>query len=237
MAQRKVTIIPKTAYGLRSGAEKWHVNTLPRSKAQKRELLILGTGRSGTSMLSKMFQMAGYDLRHEKVGAFGTCSLFFNVDSEWYPRFPWTEESAHAGERRSDFKFKHIFHVVRNPLNTIPSMTGIFPQLNYEFFADNGIIEHGLKPALRKCAHVYYGLNSLADQQAEWRFRIEDMNQSLWDKMMARLNLPKCEMPIAPRGRSSGFRRRPPTTWRELKKLAPEIYDELRLMAAVYGYK
>ncbi len=236
MSKRKIKMLPKTTYGLRSKAEKWHVDKLPKNKVEDRELLILGTGRCGTSMLSRMFQAVGLDVRHEKVGEFGTVSLFFNVDSEWYPMNPWSKSSVHVGERRSDFRFKHVWHVVRDPYKVIPSMTGIFPALNYEFFVDNGIIKPGIKPALLKCAHVYYELNKLAEKQASFRFKVEDMSEALWHKMLRKLGQKRCHMPVVSRGQATGFRKRDPITWKDLDALDPELTSNILDMAVRYGY-
>jgi len=165
MKERKITVYPKTTYSLRSTCEKWGVK---KSRGhEKRLLLITGSGRSGTTYAAKTMQAVGLDIPHEKVGAHGTSSLFFLVDSDWYPMLPWYPGRNHVGERRSDFEFEYVVQIVRHPLKTIPSIGKIFNGLNYELFEEQGVIPKGIKNKMLRCAYMYYELNMLAEKQAD----------------------------------------------------------------------
>lgn len=234
---REIIKFPKRR-GQRSGAEKWGVEKLPPRKVREDKLvLVLGSGRSGTMHTSRVLTKAGLDIRHEHVGKDGTASLFFNVDSDWHPMQPWTPGKVHVGERRSDFNFRHILHVVRHPRKVIPSMGAIFPALNYEFFEDNNIIPLGKEPQLLRCAHAYYGLNKLAEEQAEFRFQLEDFERS-WPRIRKLLGLDGVPFPNIPHAnKASGFRKRQPMVWSELHDMDPLLCRNIIKMAKKYGYE
>lgn len=235
---RAPLMFPKTVWGMHSGSTKWGVPMLKTKERESRELLVLGTGRCGTTTIANVFQKMGLDLQRERVGAYGTSSLFFTVDSDWHPRWTW-EERCHIGERRSDYIFEHIFHIVRNPVKTIPSMGAVFPGLMYEFFEDNEIIPIGIKSQLLRCAHAYYNLNILSEEQAELRFRVEDLSEKKLQKEIVRIlgldrfsNLP----PIPISNKASGYRKRDPLDWSKLDALDHTLCGKIQSMATRYGY-
>src|SRR5210317_297718 len=129
---RKIKLFEKDRAGRRSRALKHGVNKTAGKKIRK-NLLVIGSGRCGTTWLSQTLQAAGFDVKHECVGDHGTVSLFFQVDADWYPFVPWVAKEpgrvAHVGERRSDFVFDHVVHLVRHPLEVAASMQSIIPEL------------------------------------------------------------------------------------------------------------
>jgi len=88
------------------------------------DFLIVGHPRSGTRYMSELFTSFGLQVGHEKYGRYGTSSWLLAVESEEYPQFYWQsngEPSNNPKDRRSDFDYRHIIHVVRDPLKTIAS--------------------------------------------------------------------------------------------------------------------
>lgn len=234
---REIYTVPKTTYSLRSTCIKQGVKKR-RGKPLKRMLLITGSGRSGTTYAAKTMQAVGLDVPHELTGEHGTSSLFFLVDSDWYPSLPWYAGRNHVGERRSDYEFQHVLHVVRHPLKTIPSIGKIFNGLNYELFEEQGVIPKGIKNKMLRCAWMYYGLNTLAEKQATMRVQLERYAQS-WPAIMQMLRMEGTPFPqhVKPANRATGFRASVPLTWSELDALDPELAQNIRIMTRRYGYE
>lgn len=234
---------PKTTYSLKSTCEKIGVAARV-SKPEPRLLLITGSGRCGTTWWARALQSVGLDVQHERTGKHGTASLFYTApDHDWYPSLPWYPGRNHQGERRSDFRFKHVVQIVRNPLTCIPSMGPIFNGLNYEFLEETGVIPAGIKSRLLRCAHAWYGLNKLAEQQSEYRWRLEDENKKAWLHIMALFGHkpPYSEAPaypnLKPVNRGTGFRKSQPTTIAELATLDRRLASSIQRMGRKYGYK
>lgn len=243
---RRIFEYPKTTHGMRSTVEKWGVDK-HKDKPLDRLLLITGTGRCGTTWWARALQSVGLDVQHEKTGEHGTASLFFTApDSDWYPRLPWldADQKNHVGERKSDFRFKHVVQVVRNPLTCIPSMGPIFPSVNYEFFEMHGIIPPDIKPRLLRCAHAWYNLNRLAEEQSEYRWRLEDQNDFAWNRVMVMWGARSVQTGrrypypnLKPVNRGTGFRKSQPTTIADLAKLDRLLATNIQKMGRKYGYR
>lgn len=129
-----------------------------------RKLLIIGTGRCGTDFMSRLFISNGYDVPHERIGKFGGSSHWFITDSEWYPVLTFASGlKAHIGQRKSDYNFEKIIHLIRNPLDTIRSISNIFRSTDFDFLVHNGIIPENIifkgKKRFYKGMILYYYVN------------------------------------------------------------------------------
>lgn len=85
----------------------------------RKQLLVLSSGRSGTSYTSKVFQRSGYDLGHEVMGEYGTCSMYCvppKANCDYKPKTP----------NREDYKFESIMYQIRNPLRSVESIGNCF---------------------------------------------------------------------------------------------------------------
>ncbi len=219
---------------LKRGVDKW------RRKKIQLPILILGTGRCGTRFMAKVLQMCGLDVQHELCGEHGTSSHFFHSDFHWYPYLPWYPDRAHYGERRDDYEFKHVIHMVRNPLTCIPSIAKIFQALEWEFMEDLGYDVMG-KGKILRCMKMYYWINMAVEPQiahpSTHRFKIERI-QFDWKKLPfhSEFNLPMKPPREKPINVGSGYRRSQPTTWKELKKIDLDLANEIQRMAKRYGY-
>jgi len=80
------------------------------------DFLILGHPRSGTGYMARLFTAFGYTVGHEKVERHGVSSWMFAVHAD---RVPYTFD----GKTRGDIEPRHVFHVVRNPMDVIASMS------------------------------------------------------------------------------------------------------------------
>ena len=83
-----------------------------------KKLLVVSTPRSGTAWYTRVLRQQGIEVGHEKVGPDGSVSGFFFGAHDWYPY-----KHEYNGERRQDYLFEEVKLLVRNPLNTIPSLS------------------------------------------------------------------------------------------------------------------
>lgn len=236
-AERKIKVFPKEPH-LRSTEEKWGVPPLKGAKIKKK-LLVLGTGRCGTMFTAKALRTVGINVLHEKVGEHGTVSHYFVTDSDWYPMAPWQDKAKkkHVGERRSDFEFENIFHIVRDPRKAIPSMTKIFGSVTWRFYEENGIIDEGIKSPLLRAMHLWYNHNNKAGHQADITFRLEDYANA-WPRLMRKLGS-KAPYPahLKPMNKTGGFKSYTPMTFEQMAELDPVLANKIKKLALKYGYK
>jgi hypothetical protein len=214
---------------------------LKQRKKHKVNLNIVGTGRCGSTWLSRTLIKAGIDAPHECVGADGTVSQFFHTDSDWYPFIPWATDhvgrKAHVGERLGDFDFAAVVHLVRHPLEVEASMRGIFNRMNYYWLQDCGIltVPYDMRPAslrnlfawrdvVRHCSHY-------ADVTVTLRELTGSGRDKSWKRLLEYAGFKARKMPILPAAnKSSGFKKHEPMTWSEVDELDAGLGKELRKM-------
>jgi hypothetical protein len=240
---REQYTLPKQRWGLRSKAEKRGVPVLRPKQRQRKKVLIMGSGRCGTSSLALNLQELGLDVQDERMGADGTAGLWFiPKDAAWYPWWPWDPTRCYPGCRRSDFTFDVILHVVRDPRHVIPAMGKVFPGIIWEWFEDTYVIPLRSKPKfsqLERCAFAWYYLNKYAEEQADYTFRIEDVaTPGVQKRLRALLGLSTgTPWPgIVARNKHTGYRRYEPLDMHKLADVNPALCANVYGMAARYGY-
>ena len=225
---------PKVDYGLRSKGKKIGVGKLRGKKIQKK-ILVLGTGRSGTTHMAKVLTAAGLKVKREQMGADGTASLYFFADSEWHPWWDGYAALCHKHERRSDYEFEHILHVIRDPLKTIPSMAKMFQGLVYDYMEHHSVLPKGIRNKMLRCMYIYKNVNELCASYADRTFRIEDLRYE-WPEVSTRLGISPTFPNLPPANKSSGYKKSEPVTWEDLEQISPELTAEIKTLAARYGY-
>lgn len=234
---REVKVYEKAYFGFDSVAEK--IGVRKRKVIEPRKVLFLGTGRSGSKFISRAAMNWGYSILHEATGEHGSSTHFFHTDWHWYPRWPWTKDMAHYGERLSDYHFENKVHVIRNPLTCIPSIIPIFPTLEWEFGIETGLlpVECVGMNRLERAMLYYYEFNKRASKQCAVTIRLEDLDYSLpnlfgeivghkvtWTgKRVARNN-------------ATGFRKSEPTSYEQLEDVNKSLARSIRKMAKEFGY-
>jgi hypothetical protein len=235
--QRAIKVYPKEAHLMKSTEEKWGV---PKLKGQriKKKLLVLGTGRCGTMFTGRAMRTAGVNILHEKVGQDGTVSHYFVTDSDWYPMAPWQKKAnkKHVGERRDDFDFEHIFHIVRNPMKAIPSMVKIFGSVTWDFYVQNGLLPEGLH-GLHRAAYLWLSHNMAAEAQAHRTFQLERYREA-WPMLMEELGS-DAAFPghIKPMNKTGGFRAYEPIKLADLTAIDATLARNIAKLARHYGYE
>lgn len=225
---------------------------------QTRKLLILACGRSGTLYTSKVFRGVGLDLGHEKVGAYGTCSMYFvTPETNCATVNAHQKVPIHDGENRADYEFEHVWHQVRHPLAAIDSLAKAFTrkvrvwtgeQLHFHMPGRSAELRCPLEDRLRWAMRYWIENNKRCEEQSEWTYRVEDFP---WVAMQARLCIsPLYPLPVISTTTNRSLRyafktvvqtkdineKMYDTTWSTLDALDAGLTLDIRILAASYGY-
>lgn len=199
---------------------------LPPTKQVYKLLLITGCARSGTSYITEVLRLCGLDVLHEHEGTHGTVSWLMAARDFTTP----------YGPAYYNFRFKHIFHQVRDPLKTMSSLTTEHPRAwKYVMKHTPQIKEED--PMIVKCAKYWYYWNRRAEAKAEFTYRIEDLENAL-NEMSIRLGIPLDKSAIGKVSQTINHRnRKTEYTWDEVKaNVNPILYEKIIGMAKRYGY-
>lgn len=199
---------------------------------ESRKLLILSAPRSGTRYAARICSKLGLNVQHERVGAGGTVSSYFVVDDYWYQG----AHSRNRHERRSEFKFDHVWHQVRHPLNVIGSMFGHNVLLrNWWHWQEKHTGISFDSPPLVRAARFWIDWNEkIGAQNPDIRYRIEDI-EFVWPELMERLGMQGTDLP--PVDKKTNSRPHEPVTWRDLQIEDRDLSDRVKRIAEKYGYR
>src|SRR3990172_8675058 len=90
------------------------------AKEESSRLLVIGAPRSGTRYFARWLRGLGLRVGHERMGLDACVSSYFVVDDFWYQG-----PHGRSGERRSGYRWGEVWHLVRDPLRTIPSIASM----------------------------------------------------------------------------------------------------------------
>jgi hypothetical protein len=244
--QRQINWYPKKYVQKAMDEEKWGVEKLPMKEQGrvKRHVLVTGTGRSGTTYFSDLLTQLGLDVGHQRNGDDGCSGAEFAIDNDWYPWFPvyGGGDCANVGERRSDYTYKHVLHIVRHPLWCIPSLMKNYPAINPEFWADSGVMDPSVmtKSSLIRNATMYYNINRIIDEshQAEYRCQLEQVHDH-WNDLMAVLEMTGTPDPVLKASnQATGWGQYEPLTWQQLEDgVGHTLANSIQQQAKEYGYE
>jgi hypothetical protein len=211
---------------------KWGVEPLLTPPTHKK-LLVTGTGRCGTTYLSRLLQMIGVDAPHGKVGKDGTTSHYFMVDHYWYPMITYNPAFvAHIGERASDFAFEKAIYLVREPLSTIRSLSIFFGKIDELFYEEAGIVPRDTfkqhNHLLWRGMVLYYYVNKwiLEHYPVHLLIHMEDLKRlATWDTLLDYIGQEYVAMPNLPAQNKMGE-----LTFTTLEKKVRRFYGEETFM-------
>lgn len=197
--------------------------------ATSHTLLVTGCGRSGTNYMAEYLEKSGYKIFHERLGDDGVVSWPMAVNS-LSPWGPLTEDS-----------FNHVFHQVKHPLPVLTSWIVNIYDLNRDewMFIRKHIPEINLDDTLIvQCAKYWYYWNLLVEKQAEWRYRIEDLEKILPEFIdRSGLVLDSELIHEIPSNFNTWKDTTNKITWADLKLELPyDLYQNIQAMALRYGY-
>lgn len=216
-----------------------------------RLLGVIACPRAGTLYTSRVWRKAGVRVGHEYVDRDGTVSFLFAVDAPEYPYMPWSKPHgrvAHVGERRAQFRFKNLWHQIRHPLKSIGSMSLVVSKAQWNWLAafvdlpsrENGTVYASMVFWLR--------WNQLCQRQADWTYRIEDMEE-VWCEMTDRVVRKPIPLPEVSKTTNRNLRWSKPfvdreqakklkdPTWEVLAKIDADLTEEIREYASEFGYE
>lgn len=215
----------------------WKCYVNKTAETSTRKALFIGTGRCGTQFISAYCQKNGVGIGHEIVGVHGTSSHWFAFDADWYPVLMTRPfGTAHVGERRSDFVFENVFHVVRHPLHTIQSMYDNFHDADYAFLLDNGLplTKAQAQDKLLASMAVYHYVNEVCETQTDSVIHAETVYEVLPDIVQALFNIDKDRQLSVPIQNAGTHK----TTlmWKDVLNKDEGLFKKLFEMGIRYGY-
>lgn len=159
----------------------------------RKRLLVTGCPRSGTTYISQLLGMLNIDCAHERMGADGTVSSFFNVEDEVVDYIvPDAYEAPF-----SEHEFERIVLLVREPWACIHSMRANLPMATWDWLQmhcpeiDLHLeLEHQPRP-LEAVAAFWLRWNQRiqAELRPDFTVRIEDFRVPLSKKRDYRVNV------------------------------------------------
>jgi hypothetical protein len=202
-------------------------------------ILITGSPGSGTHSVVALFEMNGIQLAHESVGASGSVAWPYMVDAKKY-NLAFSDVHSCPWLSPTHTTFRHVFHLVRCPIDVISSMTSHNDcSLNYE---SRTMGFGNAAPCHKPCTNLrFLGNLWLAEQErlqsyTEGRFRIDQIPIMFQEVCRASgFNPGVCNSQLFPK-RAHNQRSHPTVSWLQMKQEAPEIYAQLLAKAREYGF-
>jgi hypothetical protein len=211
-------------------------------------ILITGCGSSGTGFITKVFKRAGLKVGHEFVREHGMSSWYAAAgkldprDKDWYRRLrkQWSE----------DIRLDHfptppiIVHQTRYPLHTIATFQRSAEwswKFIYHVLQQRGVEITPEMSLIKRCMLYWYHWNLMAEEMAEWQYRIEDLS-NCYCNLCVKIQRPRlCDkrdalFSVEPKRRVNS---RPyyykPLSWLDLMDTDPELTKQIQVLAWHYG--
>lgn len=201
----------------------------------KKELAIIGCGRSGTGYSSRFFSCYRIQLSHETAkGRDGICSwsMLFN---SYRPFFDSPKGSLQD--------YKHIFHQVRHPLRVIDSWLHNYHSKNREELAFIRFHLPQIKknePLITQFAKYWVYWNQKAENVAEFTYQVEKMESLVptFESYLGRKLSISPGATLPPKNFNSYKSYASSLTWEKLKRAIPhDLYEQVVELACRYGYE
>ena len=193
-------------------------------------ILVTGTPRSGTLTVSWLLRQHGYDCPHERLGKHGTVSCYYVA--RWR-EIPWAGKtlSPHEGEQcLPSGRFNRNILLVRRPLACIASMSTIVNYPHIEWMQRHGIIPDDMPEGrsrqnkIRKLMWAWYNTN---ERLAKYELLRTNKIQEDWERCFGW----RLQMRVPVKHRSSGYRKAPKLTWRDLDRIDSNLTEMIRGMS------
>jgi len=211
-------------------------------------MLFIGTPRSGTTYVAELFKLLGF-----YVGNDNQCGDKAGM-SAWRMAINSQNQSIHFHCKGRVGRFRHIFHLVRNPIAAIPSVTTQYPSFtrHYENIKSGlegvnfRIEEDNTTELVRWALQTWVAWNSRIDRMSNFipipLLRVEELDIPL---IMHMAKFPPNTIPsriaidAAKKKLGSQTNRRKhvePLQWSDYCALDPEFTRRAMDMAKIYGY-
>jgi hypothetical protein len=193
-------------------------------------ILVTGSPRSGTKFTATVLRNAGLDVVHESVqGKDGTASPMHLLDASDLINDPYKRRP------RESIVYQHVFHQLRDPLRSIPSLKTVPPVIWDWARRYTGIKPAGFwEPTIDQCAEFWLIWTGLIEEhKPEFAYRVEDFLQ-VWPEIAQRLDVPKPDQEDfirrLVRKQKSRYERA------KLDDFRPDLADRIAAKIEQYGY-
>eukprot|EP00511_Aplanochytrium_stocchinoi_P000328 CAMPEP_0204823440 /NCGR_PEP_ID=MMETSP1346-20131115/1498_1 /ASSEMBLY_ACC=CAM_ASM_000771 /TAXON_ID=215587 /ORGANISM="Aplanochytrium stocchinoi, Strain GSBS06" /LENGTH=377 /DNA_ID=CAMNT_0051950077 /DNA_START=383 /DNA_END=1516 /DNA_ORIENTATION=+ len=232
------------------------------TEGSRRRLLITGTGRSGTDFVHTLLTKLGLELSHDVRGPAKDGGVSwpeaFNEALCNHPHWNWKSKVGGGSNKGKFVTFKHVFHLVRHPLKQILSRANNGEWVtseNRRVTACNTVSDEGLNQTETKLNRAimltmrhWVLYNSFIEEYAEWRFRLEQLNEErdyIIEQIFTRADWETphtntTENAKVSTHKNGGHTKKPKglaLTWDMLFKLDPKYTELCQAMALKYGYE
>ena len=202
----------------------------------KRDLLVTGCGRSGTSYIARLLKEGGLRIEHEAMRADGTVSWFFAADADHMP--PWGDSGGHP---ISAYHFEQIVHQVRHPLHVIGSSQTLHAD-SWAFAGRYIPLKDTDSPLLRGMKYWMHW-NLLAQRKARHTYRVEGLaDKKLFATFCQAIGRPglvrkhaklMAAVPTTENTRRGGYNA---LSWQDLNSEDAGLAADIQALAKLYGY-
>jgi hypothetical protein len=173
-------------------------------------VVVLGSGRSGTTYLHKLLQAAGLQCLHESLGPDGGVGL---IPPKRYPRL-----TTHPDLR--------LCEVIRSPLPCISSLLSFTPYHwqkceSWGFtFPDDPVT---------RCMQYYITWHNLCAKYTDKMFSLNQLQVPYYQRQFELFIGTKCDWTLP---RNINTRKHPSLTWEDLFSTDPQLAQELKTFAS-----
>jgi len=179
-------------------------------------LYIIGCPRSGTYYMTQYLKQMGIKIEHEKPGLDGSVSWIL------------TPEKLDG----------IVLHQVRNPIDSISSLSGIIPVLQtyFEKYFKKYINIEGLSN-ITTCMRVWYYWNEIAEKKAQYTYCIEDFDLSMLERYILLSGATYNNiLPVVPENKWNKRKHRQ-YSWDDMEEADASLTKLIQQKAIYYGYK
>lgn len=197
-------------------------------KRLHRTILVVCAFRSGSKHMSNVLKRSHVKVGHEQVKEEGCVSGYFvTYNSPQGKRSPHDFQPLHhEGDIPNQYKFEHVWHMVRDPLKSIGSCRDVLsrPVMEWAKFALGVEVNPRGADKTIWAARYWLATNLAAEKIADWRFKVEDI-----PKVYAQMGAKICETWRAWPTECPDVSKTMGRSYRTMKRFRPakEIYAEI----------
>lgn len=227
-----------------------------------RPMLVTATGRSGTLYLATLLQKIGIKVSHDNgkvTNGFQQGAVSWpHAFNAWHCGHPSFTFWRRLAEKRPQQFFRHVFHLVREPLASINSRWNdgdIRPFKNVSACQTTSGEEHRGEVRIKskrnrtllETVRHWVLWHSFLASVAEWRLRVEDVSSSVILRLLQRAGLRApgsanrlIKRTIAELGRTTNTghtKKKRPLTWAMIAELDATWAAMAQALALLFGYE
>lgn len=194
----------------------------------QKKILGLGHPRTGTGYTSKLLNLWGLDVLHEKMGSDGIVAWQFATRSK--NPMPWLDKNI----RFDDYSFDHIIYNVRNPFYSIPSIAQVEkPSLEYRKKFVH--ISNNSNPVFTAIESILLWDELILSHNVNFIYQVENQTRDLYEYLSQYYNLNPYK-----HFTNTKYNSRAHEGWRNIKQFVKDVPDELLIklntFCNTYGY-